>query len=400
MPSLSERSEQKRYLKMKKRKKIIRMTVLISAPIVVILMIAFYFLFQANRTYSGYEVVSKAEKIEGNDAKYIAYGDDLLKYSKDGACAMNMDGEILWNGSYDYEKPFAVTCGKYVAVADIGAKQISVFDGTEKVKVIQTEAAIEQISIAKQGVVAAILEENDKAKICIYNPYDAKDMLKVCIATSTDSDGYPVSIALSKDGQKLVTSYINISNGVISSSLNFYNFDNVGKNRVDRIVGSRPLGTEIVADIQFLNDSEVVAFTKNGFYVYKMKETPVDVAKIKEKSNIKSVSYNDEYIALVTENDKNPTSSYIAKAYTTSGKKVLEKEIGYSYNQFLMGNKELIFYSSTEGHILRFRGSEKLDCEFDSVVSYLFPIQSSSKYCLIDGDYIKQISLTGRKKEK
>lgn len=398
MASLSERSEIKRYEQNKKRKKIVRLGVIFAIAIIALACILFYVLFQMNRTYAGYSVVEELKRKDGMSVQYEIHGDTLLKYSKDGASALKPDGEILWNASYDFKNPYAVTCGNYVAIADIGEKNIYVFDGDGSGTELSVDGTIEQITVANQGVVAAVLENDDEAKINIYDPYDATENLKVSISTSTDSDGYPVAIALSEDGQKLVTSYINITNGVISSSLNFYNFDSVGKNSVDRIVGSRPLEQEIVADLQFINSETVCAFTQTGFKLYKMQETPGDIAEINVEKNIKSVCYNEKYITVVIDDNENTDKPYLVQVYNTSGKLVLEQAVSYSYSTVEMGNEEVIFYSSSECHILRLRGSEKLDCTFDENVSYFFPLSSSEKYILIDSDTIDQVRLTGRKK--
>lgn len=400
MASLSERSEIKRYEQTKKRKKIVSIGVLFTVVIAVIAGILFYVLFQMNRTYGGYSVVEEVKRKDGMSVQYEIHGDTLLKYSKDGASALNIDGEILWNGSYDFKNPYAVTCGDYVAVADIGEKNICIFDGNGSGTELSVDGAIEQIAVAKQGVVAAVLENDDEAKINIYDPYDATEKLKVSISTSTDSDGYPVAIALSEDGQKLVTSYINITNGVVCSSLNFYNFDSVGKNSTDRIVGSRPLEQEIVADVQFINSETICGFTQTGFKLYKMGETPSDIAEIQVEESIKSVCYNSEYITLVLDNNDNKDKPYLVQVYNTSGKLVLEKPVSYAYDTVEMGKEEVIFYSASECHILRLRGSEKLDCTFDENVSYFFPLSSTEKYILIDSDTINQVRLTGKKKEE
>lgn len=397
MASLSERSEIKRYEQNKKRKKIVRLGALFTIVIAVVAGILFYVLFQMNRTYGGYSVINEVKRKDGVGVQYEMHGDTVLKYSKDGASGLDSTGEILWNGSYEFKNPYADTCGDYVAIADIGEKSICIFNGSGTGSKFSVDGAIEQISIANQGVVAAVLENDDEAKIDIYDPYSATEKLKVSISTSTDSDGYPVAIALSEDGQKLVTSYINITNGVVSSSLNFYNFDSVGKNSVDRIVGSRPLEQEIVADVQFINSEIVCAFTKTGFKLYRMKETPSDIAQISVEENIKSVCYNEEYITLVLDNNTNTDQSHLVQVYNTNGKLVLEKTVSYAYDTVEMGEEEVIFYSSSECHILRLRGSEKLDCTFDENVSYFFPLSSSEKYILIDSDTINQIRLTGRK---
>ena len=400
MASLSERSEVKRYEQNKKRKKIVKMGAVFGTAIVIVACVLFYVLFQMNRTYAGYSVIEELKRKDGISVQYEIHGDTLLKYSKDGASALKTDGEILWNASYDFKNPYAVTCGNYTAIADIGGKSIYVFDGTGAGTELSVDGAIEQITVANQGVVAAVLENNDQAKINIYDPYDATEQLKVSISTSTDSDGYPVAIALSEDGQNLITSYINIKNGVVSSSLNFYNFDSVGKNDVDRLVGIEPMEQEIVADVQFVNSEIVCAFMQNGFELYRMKETPGEIAEISVEKNIKSICYNEKYITLVLDNNENTKNPYLVQVYNTSGKLVLEKAVPYSYNTVEMGKEEVIFYSSSECHILRLRGSEKLDCTFDENVSYFFPLSASEKYILIDSDAIQQVRLTGRKKEE
>lgn len=396
MASLSERSEQKRYEMKQKRIGRIKKIIVIACAIAVVAGVLFYVFFQMNRTYSGYATTESAKRVDSS-AQYMAYGGKLIKYSKDGASGMKLNGEILWNGSYEFKNPYAVACGDYVAVADIGEKDICVFNGKDSGTTLSMPASIEQVAVAKQGVVAAILEDNDTAKINIYNPYDATEQLKVSISTSTDKDGYPVAIGLSEDGQRLVTSYINIAGGVVESSLNFYNFDSDAKGKTDRIVGSRPLDQEIVADIQFLDNSTICAFTEQGFHLYSMQGTPKDIATVSVEQKIKSVCYNSKYITLVTENGDNTENPYIVLVYNTKGKNVLKKEIAYDFDKIEMGKDEVIMYSATTCHILRVRGSEKLDCQFETGVSYFFPIPDSEKYILIDNEEIKQVHLNGRK---
>jgi len=165
-------------------------------------------------------------------------------------------------------------------------------------------------------------------------------------------------------------------------------------------VGSRPLEQEIVADVQFINSETICGFTQTGFKLYKMGETPSDIAEIQVEKSIKSVCYNSEYITLVLDNNDNKDKPYLVQVYNTSGKLVLEKPVSYAYDTVEMGKEEVVFYSASECHILRLRGSEKLDCTFDENVSYFFPLSSTEKYILIDSDTINQVRLTGRKKEE
>ena len=198
MASLSERSEQKRYESMKKKKRIIRITLAIFIVVAVVSAVLFYVFFQMNRTYGGYEVINEFERKDSVGAQYLWNNEKLVKYSKDGSVGMKIDGSKIWDVSYELKNPKAVACGDYVAIADIGEKEIWVFDGSEKGTCIETDAPIVQVAVANQGVVAAVLQNNQEAQINIYDPYDRNQQCKVQITTSTDSDGYPVSIALSK----------------------------------------------------------------------------------------------------------------------------------------------------------------------------------------------------------
>lgn len=400
MESYSERSEQKKYENRKKRIRRIKKVLIFSGGIAIVLGVLFYVLFQMNRTYDGYSVASAVKRADSSSAQYILYNEKLLKYSKDGASSMKLNGEKIWDSSYDMKNPFAVTCGNYVAIADLGDKSAYVFNGKDNGTQISMPGNIEQIAVGKQGVIATILEDNDISKINIYNPYDTTEQLKVSISTSADADGYPVAIALSEDAQKLVTSYINITGGVVESSLNFYNFDSDRKSNTDRIVGSRPLKQDIVADIQFLDNNTVCAFTEKGFYLYSMQETPKDIANVVLDQKIESVCYNSKYITLITENGDNTEKPYKLLVYNTKGKNILTKEISYKFDKVEMGEDEVILYSTTTCHIVRLRGSEKLDCQFETGVSYFFPIAGSNKYIIIDNDEIKQIHLNGRREGK
>lgn len=398
MASLSERSEQKRYEQKKKRNERTKKILVIGTVIAVIAFVLFYVFFQMNRTYANYTVVNSTKRADSNSVKYISYDGKMLKYSKDGASSMKSDGEILWNGSYDFKNPMAVTCGEYVAVADIGAKEICVFNGKDSGTKLTVQSAIEQIAVANQGVIAVVLEDDDEAKINIYDPHSVTEQLKVSVSTSTDSDGYPVAIALSPDGLKLVTSYINISNGVLQSSVNFYNFDEVGQSSVDRIVGSRPMDRELVANIDFINSDTVCAYTETGFKLYRMQEVPQDIAEIKLDKNIKSICHNEKYIGVVMENTEGLDMPYILQIYDTKGKVILEKDIDYDYDKVQMGEDEIIFCSEKSCNIVRMRGSEKLDCTFENEITDFFPVKGSDNYVIVDGENMNEIHLTGRTK--
>ncbi len=78
-----------------------------------------------------------------------------------------------------------------------------------------------RVKIAEQGTVALLLEENGVS------------YLKLCDKTGktlaegelhVENSGYPMDIALSKDGKQFAVSMLDISDGTIKSSIAFLQF--------------------------------------------------------------------------------------------------------------------------------------------------------------------------------
>lgn len=393
MASLSERSDKKRYEKAKKQQQKFRIAAVVFGILLLVTAIVILVNSQINRNYKKYKVLHSIERADSNTVQYKSYNGKILKYSRDGASAMNSKGEIIWNGSYDFKNPVAVTCENYVAIADIGGKEIYVYNGNDSGTRVEVLLPIVQVALANQGVIAVVLEDDTSTLVHLYDPYNTSEPLRVKIPTNTDTDGFPIDIALSKDGQKLVTSYINISSGVIESSLNFYNFDKVGQNNVDRIVGSRPYDKIIVPKIEFLNNNVICAYTENGFSIYSMKQIPQDIFSQTFEEKIKSVCSYGNYIGIILENSVGETGKNQIIIYNLKGKKVLEKEIEYEYDTVTMAEDEVIFSTNTTCNILRFNGTEKFHYSFEQNIEYFMPIMNTEKYFMINDTEIQEIRL-------
>lgn len=311
MESLSERNERKRYEEAKKKQ---RRNRIIAAVMVVLLaagVVVYAIDSQINRDYNGYQVEKKFDRKDSNTVKYINYNGRILKYSRDGISELDDNGKVVWTSTYDMKNPSVAYCGNYVAVADIAGKEICVYNRTNStdIKKIEVVLPIVKIDVAEQGVVAAVLEDTDSNQINIYDPYNVSEQLLVSIPTNVETDGFPVDISISNDGERLVTDFINISNGQAQTSINFYNFDEVGKNSVNRIVGARDFKQTIVSKTIFLNNETVCAYTENGFSLYSMKEVPKDIYEETFDKAIKSVFSNDRYVGIILDNGRNAENS-------------------------------------------------------------------------------------------
>jgi len=339
--------------------------------------------------FGSYAVVKEYEKNESSQVKYVSYGNKILKYSKDGAAVIDANGNSVWNGSYTMKNPAISVCGNYLAIADIGGKELYVFNGEDFGKEIQVFGNIIQADVGNQGIVAVAMEDGDSSLIDIYDPYQSNDSLRVQIPTMVNEDGFPIDIALSDDGQKLVTGFIDIADGVMENKATFYNFDEVGQNDINRQTGMVNFESTLLSKLEFLNNNIICAFTENGFHLYSMKERQESIADVTFEQTIKSVMSSGTHVGVVLE-EYETEEKYRLLIYNLEGKKVLDETFQFDYDQVLLTSKEVIFTSELSATIIRLNGKKKFEKDFDQNITALLPYDNNRKYYLIS-DYKIQI---------
>lgn len=373
----------------KKQKLIIITAVVAVLAIVSVSLIHAYF----NRTYNSYKVEKAIKGSVSGDAQYFPYQGNVLKVSKDGVSAYTPSGNILFNGSYEMRNPSVDICGDYVAVADIGGYSVYVFDGKNSGKKLTMTLPILQVQVAKQGVIAVLMQDKDTNVIRMYNTESSIQDKLVETLTNVNKNGFPINIALSDDGKKMVTNYVAITNGVINSKVTFYSFSEVGQNEVNRMVGAKDYGNKIVSDVVFMGNDTVCVFTETGFDLFEMPEKNEEIAQVAFNRNLKSVFHTDSYIGVVLEDTSSKNQNEVL-IYGTNGKQVYKGNIDFEYEAVTMSGKEIIFVSEEEGHILKLNGVQKYNDTFKTTVTAILPISGNDKYFLIDNNNVNVIKLT------
>lgn len=391
MARIIDKSEPTSYqIRIKKYKR--NIGIIISVAVVIIAIIVVYMVnCFVNRYYNTYKVVSTIPRTDSNTVKYESYGNKLLKFSRDGASAINQDGKAVWNGSYEMKNPSADICGKYVAIADIGGKEVYVFNGSDSGTKIEVLLPIVEVEVAKQGVVALVLQDKDSNKISIFDPYDNQKLL-VDRQTIAKKDGFPVDISLSNDGSKLVTSYLAVTSGVVESNVTFYNLGEIGENEVDSMVGAQKFGKTMIPKVEFVNNNTVCVFGDDKFTLYSMKQKQKEIFTETFKSDIKSIFYNSKYVGFVMEKTAETEKNEVV-VYNLQGKKTFAKLIDFEYDNVRLSKEEIIFSSDLECNIIRLNGKQKLHCTFDKNISYVMPINNYDLYYIIDDANIEKIKV-------
>lgn len=381
--SLREYGNRKKRLK-RRRRIIISTLLLLFAVVGVIYFIRLYY-----RSYHSYGVL-KTKDISGENAVgFLSYGSSVVKYGKDGVVAIDKDGKLLWNGSYELSDPIADTCGKYVVVAGRDSREIHIYNQKGEAGTIPTEYDIMKVEIASQGVVAALMEDGDTNHIILYD-VDGTNLGE--IATNVIEQGYPMDISLSDDGEKLVTSYVSYAGGSLTDKVSFYNFGKVGQNKTDRFVGGFNFDEGIIIPrVAFVNNDTVVAYKDDGVILYSVRELPSVIKEQKIDGKIQSILYNNKYVGVVLQTEGTSNKQLIL--YNLSGKKVLDKPIDYEYENIYLSDEEIIMNDNMSCLIMKADGKVKFRYTFDTNIDAIYPINNLDRYYLANGNELSEIQL-------
>lgn len=377
----------------KKKQKIIAGSVLLGMVFVVAGIGVFSYLYN-NRCYEHYKVNSTVERSDSNNVSYQYYNGNILKYSRSGISEIDNEGKSLWNGGYEMKQPQVDTCGDYVVVADVNGKEFYIFNGRDEGLSMETNLPIVRAKVARQGVVAVLLQDKDSNVLNIYNPYATAEKLLVEIPTNVADEGYPIDFDISPDGKSVVTSHMIVSGNSIENKVTFYNFTEVGQDK-NTLVGGKSFGDEMVAKIEFVDDDRVAVFRERGYTIFKEMRQPAIAMEMNFDTEIKSMAYSEDMIAVVTTKDGKIENQNLF-VYDSNGREKLQKNVAYEYADMQIYGNEIIFAGNRTCNILRSNGHEKFRYEFEQEIDAVFPTVSGTEYTLIDSATIQKISLSSK----
>ena len=400
--------------------------VIISAVFLAVAIIAVYFIFFNNKTYRSYEVIAEYTKSLPESASYAGDYGKLICCNGEGISIYNNKGEIEWNAALSMTNPKITVSKGYAAVADIGGRNILVVNHRIVPASYVNLTMMQDIlltDISEQGEIAVLMESDGGYSIQLLNPYDKNEKLKAEIKTYSKDDGYALSLAISKDGSKLVTEYVKSEGNEIKSTLTFYNFDKIGENsNADRIVGVFPFENTIFPKLKFADNNTVCAYGDNRIACFSAKREPEMLWEKKIAGKIERIAEDESGFALLIDENNitmsesaalidgsEKLSDYIDKNYLENGQTVNDKSVLYFFNY--NGNKkfieevdinvkgmsvdagEVILYSESNCIIFGNGGIEKFKTKFgDRIISFM-KASGSRKYYVVSGNKLKVLKL-------
>lgn len=374
--------------KIRRHRRAILYRIIIAIAIIIALVASAYYNYQ-RMVYTDYDVLKKISYPLASNAKYIKFGDNVLRYSQDGASAMNISNEMLWNETFEMQNPIVDTCGDYVAIGDYMGTTIYIYNSSGLQGSIDTSTPLKRFCVSGNGNVAVVLEDNEVTWVKLY---DVNGTNIASDRTTMSKSGYPVGIDISDDGILLAVSYLFVDSGVLSSSVAFYNFGAVGQNEVDNLVSGYNYSGTVVSLVNFINADTGIAVGDNRFSIFKGSEKPESIFEKDIEGEILSVFHNDNMIVLVFE-DEDGENKYIAEVYDDRGNLVMTQGFDMDYSNMSLFKDLLIIYNSEGCQIYNTSGLKKFDGKFKESAIMVIPEMTKTRYLIVYGDGMEEIKL-------
>lgn len=359
-------------------------TIVMAALLVGVIGVLIYSYVSRSKIYVDFDVLQVEEALA--DAKSMRCSGGFIRYNSDGAQGYDNEAKLIWQITYSYRDPIAAVNGAYAVFADRGGRTACVTDGTGANKVLNLPWDISTIAVSANGVTAYMTDAGEKDHIYLY---DFNLTLLLDVETIVRKTGFPITMAISSDGHKMVTSYMKVGQEQ-ENRITFYNFGEVGQSYTDRIVGSYSYGEELVPDIRFVTDDRVCIVTNGKCDIYKFREIPEELRSLEYESGILGIANDPSHILLATATAAGDTRLDI---YSADGVKQNTIHTPVDYDSMYIGRNEVLLTSGASCIIYELDGTQKFSMHLDDTIELAINTSDPAAYIVVGNRKTARIRL-------
>jgi len=352
-------------------------------------------LYSQRRQYTEYTVAWEKEipASESSFTEYVKFGDNILKYTKDGASYIDRSGNAVWSLSYQLKAPVCYVNGDFAAIADQQGNSIFICDKTGCKGEATTLLPILRVSVSAYGVAAALVEDSTASYITFFKSDGSS--LDWGIKTVMSGSGYIMDVSLSPDGTQVMLSCLYLQEGMLKNRIVFYNFSEFGKSYPDRLVGGfEEFSDSICPRVRFLDEDHACALADGqlGFFSLENVTSPELTKQIPVEQEIQGIAYSSEYVAIVSEH---PDGEYDSRldVYDAAGTLISSREFTYPWQKLEIDGDFVILYNDHSCKIFSTSGRERFSGEFDFTVSQITRGSRFNSLIITGGDRMREIRL-------
>ena len=370
------------------RKKIVRRIIEIIL-LVVILVVAVELLY-ALRSFDSYEVRNSVERGTSGTTQFADFNGYIIEYNNDGIACVTHSREFIWNQSFEMVTPKVAMCQDYLAVYDMGGKDIYILSKSGLEKQIETTSPIQTVCVAEQGTIAVLMREDAEAQVKLF---DKKGEELANGKFYGDKGGFPIDIALSHDGTKLAVDMIDVSKGEVSTTISFYNFGTVGQSEIDNNVGTYTYEGILIPDVEYVSDARLLAIGTGKILIYEGKQKPELAQEIVVEEEIQSYFHNDKYVGIVYDNAEVENSWHV-KVMDMKGNVTMENDISIPYDNIeFLSNNEICVTNETACEIFTIHSIKKFSYTFDKRLYKIIAGDGAQNYTFIFENTTEEVKL-------
>ena len=368
-----------------------RNAIFIAATLVLTAMIYSFY----DRSFNACEEMTRIPNSNTNLTQFESFKNGYLKYSRDGISYMDHSGKIIWTEAFNMEKPMISVRGDYAALADLEGNEVKIFNDSGRAGGALMPYPIRSVQVAEQGVFCVVLEGKEFNYIRLYDK-EGKNLTE--IRTQIQDNGYPMSVAISSDGEKMVASFYCIEGISSKNIISFYHFGEGGKGQHGNLVGTYQLENTLIPKVEFMDDESVCAVGDNMTIFYKMDHKPVKVREVKFDEEIKSVFSNEKYVGYIYENDpvdveNRKKEPYQVELYNKKGK--LKKSFGKTkiYDHVKIQDNVIFSYVGSRCSMTRTNGTEFFDKDMGENIFNILKTEKQYEYIFVYQDHSARVKL-------
>ncbi len=368
--------QEKKLQLAKHRKKIL---VFFLCLVVGILLLFIYNL----RRYDDYDAKESYDRVDSSATHYLDYQGNILKYSRDGAFYTAYNGELIWNYTYEMSNPKSDVCDNYVLIYDLHGTQAAILSNNGFVKSIKTSMPIVDAAVASQGTIAILMQDGETGYVQLIN---ADGDILASGELHTKNSGYPMAIALSSTAERLMVSQLDIKDGSVKTTLAFYDFGSVGKDKIDNVIATYSFADQIFPEIAYVDGDKAIAFGDTEVVTFNGNSKASIEKEVFLDGTIEKVFYDDKYWGVICQTtDENGEYINQMSVYTMAGMRRMQKTIDFSCtNVEFLSNHEILLTDYTEVELYTLAGIKKFSYEFNENIYKIIPQDSARRYVFIE----------------
>lgn len=385
--AVAEKAE--RYTRFKRFKLIFALVVIAA------LLAAGFVYYKNNHAYTDYMVAWEKEisASESSTTEFVAFGENVLKYTKDGASYLDRSGNAVWSMSYELKSPICYVNGDYAVIGDQQGNDIYIVDKTGCQGQATTLLPIMRISVSAYGVAAALVEDSNASYVTFFKKDGSG--LDWAIKTVMSGNGYLMDVSLSPDGTQVMLSDLYLQDGTLKNRIVFYNFSEYGKSYPDRLVGGfDELGDSICPRVRFLDEDHACAFADDqvAFFSLENVTSPSLVKQAAIDGEIRGVAWSKDYVAVISDNADGTSESRLS-IFKADGTAAGTADFSYSWKNINIQGDFVILNNENSCRVYSLSGKERFAAEFDFSVAQITRGRSFNSLIISGGDRMREIRL-------